>query len=112
LLPGDFDPRFWQVACDDLVAIPWLNCDETIECAHLDPTHPLLRSTLPNIELRALIERHGEAPLLCEFALDGVHLDLRGMRRATLTWRGAFLCPEREGKATLRARRRDGSVEI
>lgn len=89
LLPEDFDPRFWQCADPDLIAIPWLQGDEEYELENLHPDLPLAQGKLPGVTLgvRCQREDRDEWHLL---NLDGVHFDWRADDRVLITWRARF----------------------
>ncbi|NKN37391.1 DUF2169 domain-containing protein [Agrobacterium sp. a22-2] len=89
LLPKDFDPRFWQCAHPDLVAIPYLAGNESYRLENLHPTRPVASGALPDITLGIHCMQHetGEWQML---NLDGVHFDWRTEERVLLTWRIRF----------------------
>jgi hypothetical protein len=97
LLPKDFDFRFWQCAHPDLIATPWLEGNESYELENLAFRHPSLKGWLPGLHMRVRLDR-GAGLQDAAMVLDGVHFDLRPSgARVYLTWRTAFLWPERRG---------------
>lgn len=99
LLPEDFDPRFWQCADPDLIALPWLQGDESYELEHLHREFPQARGRLPGVTLgvHCLREDRDEWHML---NLDGVHFDWREDDRVLITWRARFPLQE-AGETTL-----------
>jgi hypothetical protein len=98
LLPEDFDPRFWQCAHPDLIAIPHLSGDERYELLNLHPDFAHARGRLPGATL-AVYCQGGDAQSAGwhVLSLDGVHFDFRdGMRSVMLTWRARFALNEAE----------------
>jgi hypothetical protein len=97
LLPRDFDPRFWQCAPPDQIAIPFLLGDEGYRLTALSPEFPEAIGWLPDMALAV----QTNAGAWRRLDLDGVHFDWRADHRITLTWRTRFPLPDADG-ATLR----------
>ncbi|AFL51195.1 hypothetical protein ABIE78_002995 [Sinorhizobium fredii] len=98
LLPVDFDPRFWQCAHPDLVAVPHLKGDEQYQLVHLHREHDVARGRLPSIALGVHCEGgDAESSGWHILTLDGAHFDFRGHRDLVLlTWRTRFPLNEAE----------------
>lgn len=92
LLPLDFDPRFWQCAHPDLIAVPHLRGDEDYELHALHPAYPVARGRLPAVELAVHCGNADEDSGPWHWLnLDGVHFDFRdGRELVLLTWRARF----------------------
>ncbi|MFP7675831.1 DUF2169 domain-containing protein [Marivita sp. S0852] len=93
LLPRDFDPRFWQCAPPDQIAMPYLRGDERYELTNLHPEYPVAKGQLPGIDLAVRCENNG-ADNWHILNLDGVHFDWRETDRVSLTWRARFPLPD------------------
>lgn len=89
LLPEDFDPRFWQCADPDLIAIPWLEGDEEYELENLHPRLIAARGRLPGVMLGVHCQREDRDEWHV-LNLDGVHFDWRDDERVLITWRARF----------------------
>lgn len=99
LLPEDFDPRFWQCAHPDLIAMPWLEGGEEYLLENLHPEFSVAKGALPDVKLGVHCRREDcdEWHLL---NLDGVLFDWRSDGRVILTWRARFPLPD-AGETTL-----------
>ena len=97
LLPEDFDPRFWQAAPPDQVAMPHLVSGETYTLENLHPEHAVATGRLPVVTLAVHCAPGGRAGGDGQWhvmALDGVQFDWRDDDRILLTWRARFPLPD------------------
>jgi hypothetical protein len=93
LLPGDFDPAFWQCAPEDQIARPFLRGDESYRLTNLRPDLPIATGRLPDLHLG--VEVNGEP--WQRLNLDSVQFDWRDKPLVLLTWRARFPLPDALG---------------
>lgn len=93
LLPGDFDPRFWQCAPEDQIIRPWLRGDEGYRLTNLHPVYSQAVGRLPKLRFTVKTDEGGWHPL----NLDGVQFDWRQDALLLMTWRARFPLPEAQG---------------
>lgn len=89
LLPKNFDPRFWQSAHPDLVAIDGLLGDETYSLAGLHPDIAKAEGQLSGLTL-VVHCKDGDRDEWHILSLDGVQFDWRNDSKVMLTWRARF----------------------
>ncbi|MFO0588166.1 MAG: DUF2169 domain-containing protein [Polyangiaceae bacterium] len=107
-LPANLDTVCFQSAPTDQLT-PYLRWDEAIALDQLVADHPTLRSRLPGLRPRAVLERADAAPRPLPAVADTLWIDL-DRAVATLVWRvrTAVLHPAEPGSVTITLESVDG----